>query len=110
MNLLRTVYPLWLREKLYFHVISRIAVGSNGEQVPTRLEFAPATVPALARTDCGHRELAWLGFCERELSRKLSRLARRGGVLVDVGANVGYFSILWVALNPRNRAYAFEPS
>ena len=109
MNPLRTIYPLWLREKLYFHMVSRIALWPNAEKAMP-LEFAPATLPSLLQTDCGHRQIAWLGFYERELTTTLSRLARRGGLLVDVGANVGYFSILWVALNVKNRAYAFEPS
>jgi FkbM family methyltransferase len=31
-----------------------------------------------------------------------------GGDLIDVGANAGYFSLLWAALNPGNRVDAFE--
>jgi len=44
------------------------------------------------------------------LSRALKSLAQRGGLLVDVGANAGYFTCLWTATNSANTAYAFEPS
>ena len=47
---------------------------------------------------------------ELELTRRLCDLARRGGTFVDVGANLGYFSLLWAAQNPGNRCVAFEAS
>ncbi|MCI0746944.1 MAG: FkbM family methyltransferase [Verrucomicrobia subdivision 3 bacterium] len=51
-----------------------------------------------------------MGFYELCLTRSVANLARNGGVLVDVGANIGYFSCLWAGLNSGNIAYAFEPS
>src|SRR5436305_1072456 len=65
---------------------------------------------SLLGTDCAHRQIAWTGFYDLELSRQLAVLARQGGLLVDVGANAGYFICLWAALNPSNAVYAFEPS
>jgi FkbM family methyltransferase len=109
MNILRKIYPLWLREKLYFHPIFGRKDWPDGMgEVP--LEFAPAKMSALLPTDHGHRQIAWCGFYELDLSRRISFLARQGGLLVDVGANVGYFSCMWAALNPQNEVYAFEPS
>jgi len=64
----------------------------------------------LLNTDCMHRQIAWTGFYDLELSRRMAALARTGGVLVDVGTNIGYFTCLWAALNPNNTVYAFEPS
>ncbi len=54
--------------------------------------------------------IAFLGYYELELSRKIISLAKEGGLLVDVGANLGYFSLLWAAGNPKNRCIAFEAS
>jgi FkbM family methyltransferase len=68
------------------------------------------SLPALLSTDWGHRRIAWTGFYELQLTRRMCALARNGGVLVDVGANVGYFTCLWAGLNPTNEAYAIEPS
>ena len=54
--------------------------------------------------------IAFNGFYERELSEQIVALARDGGTLVDVGANMGYFSLLWCASHPSARAVAFEAS
>ena len=110
MNLLRFVYPLCLREKLFFHLVAPKARYPETADKGIGLEYAPTRIYRLLETDWGHRQIAWMGFYERELSKRVSRLARRGGVLVDVGANIGYFSILWAALKPDNLVYAFEPS
>jgi FkbM family methyltransferase len=48
------------------------------------------------------------GFYELKLSREIARLSRDGTLFVDVGANMGYFSLLWAGLNPRARVIAFE--
>ena len=109
MNLLYKIYPLWLREKIYFHLIARInpALKNSGGY---DLEFAPVKMNALLPTDYGHRQIAWLGFYELDLSRKISSLARQGGTMVDVGTNVGYFTCIWAASNPINEVCSFEPS
>jgi FkbM family methyltransferase len=57
-----------------------------------------------------HAEIAFTGGYERPLSRLVVRLGTLGGTFVDVGANVGYFSLLWAASHPKNTAHAFEAS
>jgi FkbM family methyltransferase len=54
--------------------------------------------------------IALTGVYEARLTRRVRTLARRGGILVDVGANVGYFTLVWGANNPGNRAIALEPA
>ena len=62
------------------------------------LSFAPgASMSALLAGDVISCGIAVTGFYELDLSRRLSALAKRGGRLVDVGANLGYFSFLWLA-------------
>lgn len=56
----------------------------------------------------GH--IAFNGFYEPQLSQKIIKLAARGGLLVDVGANMGYFSFLWAAASQDNRIIALEAS
>lgn len=108
--MLRLIYPLRLRHSLYF----RLRAGDwSWPQAPVGgfpLHFAPVRLPALLPTDISHRQIAHIGFYELELSRFIRALARKGGLFVDVGANVGYFTCLWAAINPTNVAYAFEPS
>ncbi len=106
--MLRNLRPLWLREKVYFHTRA-------GEHWPDRLQaaqlaLAPVTLRHFSKSDSMHQQIAWLGFYELALSRRMARLAAGGGVLVDVGANIGYFTCLWAATRADNRVYAFEPS
>lgn len=52
--------------------------------------------------------IAFNGFYELDLTRHLFQRARGGGLLVDVGANMGYFSLLWTGSHPSSRAIAIE--
>ncbi len=52
--------------------------------------------------------IAFTGVHEAELTQRVSRLARKGGKMIDVGANLGYFSLLWAASHPANECIAFE--
>lgn len=52
--------------------------------------------------------IAFHGFYELTLSQRLARLAHQGTVLVDIGANMGYFSLLWAGINPLGHVTAFE--
>jgi FkbM family methyltransferase len=54
--------------------------------------------------------IAFTGTYDLPLTRKLLRLAQDGGRLIDVGANLGYFSLLWSAVKITNRVTAFEAS
>jgi len=107
--LIGSVYPLALRQSLYFRLLSSHFSWPKG-CVRCQLEFAPVVMEALRQSDSMHRQIAWLGFYELNLSRKIVSLARTGGILVDVGANIGYFTCLWTGLGTNNLVYAFEPS
>jgi FkbM family methyltransferase len=52
--------------------------------------------------------IAFTGVHEAELTQRVSRLARKGGTMVDVGANLGYFSLLWAASHAANKCISFE--
>jgi FkbM family methyltransferase len=54
--------------------------------------------------------IALAGFYELALTRRIVSLAKSGGLFVDVGANLGYFSILWASLNPKSKSICFEAS
>lgn len=64
----------------------------------------------LLETDFGHRRIIMNGFYELSLSREMNRLANKGGVLLDVGANYGYYSCMWASANKNNIVHAFEAS
>lgn len=87
---------------------------------PSQFRATPQPVPlAFANTSLSHyidsdlviRQVIHTGFYELALSQWLSSVASKtGGLLVDVGANIGYFTALWLASNPKNTAHCFEPS
>ena len=75
------------------------------------LKFAPGFyMKNLMIGDMISALIAFTGFYELDLSRTIQRLSKKGGVFVDVGANLGYFSLLWLNGNKENRVVAFEAS
>lgn len=76
----------------------------------TELALVPSVKLNLVQGDFMHAEIAFTGIYEEALSRQIVELGREGGLLVDVGANAGYFSLLWAATNQANRVIAIEAS
>ena len=74
------------------------------------LAFAKGVKMKLSPHDEGHGCIAFTGFYELSLTRRVVNLAQKGGLFVDVGANYGYFSLLWSAQKKGNRVIAFEAS
>lgn len=106
-SFLRSVRPLWLREKLYYHLALRF-MKEWPDTDKAELAFAPGIRMKLSGTDVGHRVILATGFYELNVSRHIARLAKRGGLLVDVGANYGYYSAIWAAARPTNKVIAYE--
>lgn len=105
---LRLLPPL-LRQK----VTSRVYLGQFNKWRPlydaAHLALSPnVSMYNLIPGDIISGNIAFNGFYELELSREIARLSCDGNLLVDVGANMGYFSLLWAGLNSRGRAIAFE--
>lgn len=101
--------PLWLREKLFWKLYYQTNNFFELFEKAT-LEFAPNISLQLMPTDISHKQIAFLGFCELLPSRRIAQLAQAGGLMIDVGANYGYYSCIWAAANPKNRVIAFEAS
>jgi FkbM family methyltransferase len=74
------------------------------------LKFMPTInlelVPGDLLSDC----VAFTGIYETALTKRIVELGRKGGTLVDIGANLGYFSLLWAACNSINTCIAVEAS
>jgi FkbM family methyltransferase len=53
----------------------------------------------------------WIGNYERRHATVLNSVAKPGMTVFDVGANVGYFTLLFSrAVGPQGHVYAFEPN
>jgi FkbM family methyltransferase len=107
---LMRVHPLWLRERLFWKFFFKGASSSRRLFENAALEFTPAVQLKLLPSDIGHQQIAFMGFCELPESEKIHALAVTGGLLIDVGANYGYYSCLWLACKEDNKVIAFEPS
>ena len=64
-----------------------------------------------ARINLGGSALGYLaGTAEADMQRTLEQLVEPGQVVYDVGANIGFFTILCARLvGPQGKVYAFEP-
>jgi FkbM family methyltransferase len=74
------------------------------------LRYAPRVSMELLPGDVISDCIAFTGLWELALTSRLAQLAAAGGTLVDVGANLGYFALLWAAAKPENKCIAFEAS
>ncbi len=75
------------------------------------LRFAPSVRMDLVPGDECHGDIAFTGVYELELTRFVVREAKmNGGLFVDVGANFGYYSLLWAGQGEKCRVMAFEAS
>lgn len=62
------------------------------------------------RRYAGYNATSWLGLHEPALQRALMAQLRPGQVVYDVGAHVGFFSLIAArAVGPEGQVYAFEP-
>jgi len=103
----RFLYPLSLRERISFK-LHRFYSNLNDKNIS--LVFDKHVRLDLSKTDWGHKSIIFNGFYELALSRAIAKYGAEGGLLVDVGANYGYFSCLWASKNSLNKVLAFEAS
>jgi len=108
---LMNVKPLCLREKIFYRFFLNKKDYYDDLFITARLEFAPQVSLELKSADVSHKTIAFCGFYELPVTRYIAKLAKlHGGLMVDVGANYGYYSCLWAGLQTNNHVIAFEAS
>ena len=55
------------------------------------------------------QQLFWYGYYEKELGDLLKKIVKPGDVVLDLGANIGYFSLLVANNSPSVKVISFEP-
>ena len=89
----------WLRQRL------RVSLDRDIEVVRDGLRWS------LNSADYGHSSLFWLGIKDPWDLHHLRQFVRPGDVILDVGANFGYYAaILATALDRQCRIHALEPN
>lgn len=109
--LLLRLCPEFLRGPLWYRVY-RGRPGYDSLYKRAEMRYAKGyAMHNLVPTDYISQCVAFMGFFERWLSQRMRGLASAGEAkrLVDVGANMGYFSLIWLAADERNEVVAFEP-
>lgn len=106
-----SLLPKKTRERVFYRFLNNRQKLFPRDFKRAKLAYAPGLVMSdLLVGDVISGSIAFTGFYELELSRQLKVLARKGGLFVDVGANLGYFSLLWLAGNVKNHVVAIESS
>ena len=54
--------------------------------------------------------LFWNGYKNFEYSEIFEKLSKNTNTFLDIGANIGYYSLLGVKSNPKMKVFAFEPA
>ncbi len=104
-----------LPSRLRFSVFSRLYRQKSADWLPlyasSSLKYAPgAFMYNLVPGDVISDYIAFTGEYEPGLTKEVVALARQGGTFIDIGANLGYFSLLWASANRSNKCLAFEAS
>lgn len=101
--------PPALRETLYYRCFY-----AHSARYPSLFEEARVHIGSgfvmrgLIPGDLISGSIAFTGFYELGFTRALQAEAVAGGLLVDVGANLGYFSLLWASMSVSGTVLAFE--
>lgn len=102
--------PLKLRSTFYYRVLRKIKALENQDFESISLVFAKDVKIAGLKSDLISQHILCTGFYELNLSKLVQRIAQEGGNMLDIGANIGYFSTLFASQKATNKVYAFEPS
>lgn len=102
--------PYRIQQSLFFRFFYPVKNKWFGLFDAAPLRDAPEIKMKLLPSDFMHGLIAFTGVYEPELSKHLIQMACSGGTMVDVGANFGYFPLIWTAANPANKSIAFEAS
>ncbi len=106
-----SLLPEKTRERIFYRFLNTRQHMFEKSFRRAKLAYAPEfAMSELIVGDLISGSIALTGFYELELSRQLNKLAGDGGLFVDVGANLGYFSLIWLAGNKDNSAVAIESS
>lgn len=93
------LYYRFLKGKLVFKLESKEAPLRHAPGCRIRLPCS---------RDFMYEAIFCTGGFEGQTSRIVRTAGRRGGLFCDVGANVGYFSLIWLTALPENQAVLIE--
>lgn len=94
--------------KLIYRITKKKIVGISGK---IKIQYGSIDFKINTnQTSSVGQELFYNGPNQYEFTPLFDELIRQSSVFLDIGANIGYFSILGSKINPSCRIFAFEPS
>jgi FkbM family methyltransferase len=114
-SMVARIMPVSLRRSFYrLGPVAGWIRGGLNRAAPQGLTTIPVAAGALAGAqlllDLQTEKDYWLGTYEPELQAAISSLAQPGMVVYDIGANIGYVSLLLRRkVGEKGQVYAFEP-
>lgn len=101
--------PLAPSLRIVMGIYARILAAWHGE-IPKIVRAKEGFLFTARLRNCIDWNVAFYGVWEPDTAKWLPRIIRPGDVVWDVGANIGYFTVLFSHLTGRNgRVLAFEP-
>jgi len=55
------------------------------------------------------QQLFWYGYYEKPVSHLLEKLTKADSIILDIGAHIGYFTLVAAKIAKKGTVYAFEP-
>jgi FkbM family methyltransferase len=108
------VLPDWAKRLIYrIGPLARLVRGELNRAAPVGLSTVTVAAGELAGMQClldlQTEKDYWLGTYEPELQAALRELVQTGSIAYDVGANIGYISLMLARrVGPDGRVFAFE--
>lgn len=105
----------------FFNYVLRNLNKSLSPILPNSIKLPPSGILKL-KTDSGVLKIAtnqtsyltqllfWNGYKYFEYSELFETLSKDIDTFLDIGSNIGYYSLLGVKSNPKMKAFAFEPA
>jgi FkbM family methyltransferase len=115
MTILKTILhnlPIKLANSLVAHLILKSKIKLVDKYYKDVVLRGSNTIKMdLNKFDIGHQYLAFTGVYENDVTEKILKIKNgNSGLMVDVGANYGYYSLLWASENENNKVICFEAS
>ena len=102
------LFPRNIRHSIFWRLYSNNAAKRRYLFQNAPLSFANQIKMDLAPDDICHQLIAYTGFFELHLTKLVQKIASTGGTFIDVGANYGYYSLMWAANSENHYSVAFE--
>jgi len=99
------------KESIFHRIIAKYSLISSGNYKAKGLLFSKdIKMNLFGSKDIISDHIAYLGYYEWELSNLIKRLSIDSSLMVDAGANMGYFSLIFLANSKSGKVISFEPN